>query len=424
MANLMPGEWDIMTQDAARKRKFADMLRQQREPQGQMVSGYYVPPSWTQRLASVLNQYQAGQMNRQAEEQERGAIQKQRETYQSAGQRLAEALRGKQADPNDATMPGATGYQPASMDDIQNAQIQYAQDIGEPQAMQQAVQGIIAQRNQAQLRNDDREFRTQSREDEQAFRAEQDQLQREARAQSLAQQIAAREQAGRDSADLRRELVRMQMQNSRDMASMRTQGNPYYTPVQTANGVMSFDARTGRAIPLTVDGKPVIGAQADPGLQGAIAGAKETGKATAEAKMSLPRDVSQAEQTIGLVDDLLKHPGFESAVGFSSYNPLNKVAGQPGNDFNIRLDQLKGQQFLQAFQSLKGGGQITEVEGKKATDAISRMNSAASEKEFRQAAKEFQDVIRTGVNRAREKAGAAPAENRVRRYNPQTGRIE
>ena len=60
---------------------------------------------------------------------------------------------------------------------------------------------------------------------------------------------------------------------------------------------------------------------------------------------------------------------------------------------------------MQAYQGLKGGGQITEVEGKKATDAISRMNTAASEPEFRKAVEDFQTVIKQGLYRAKAKAG-------------------
>lgn len=84
---------------------------------------------------------------------------------------------------------------------------------------------------------------------------------------------------------------------------------------------------------------------------------------------------------------------------------IQKIPGTSAKDFDIRLDQLKGKQFLQAFESLKGGGQITEVEGKKATDAIARMDAAGTEEEFIAAAREFQTIIRQGVARAKQKAG-------------------
>jgi hypothetical protein len=125
-----------------------------------------------------------------------------------------------------------------------------------------------------------------------------------------------------------------------------------------------------------------------------------------KSRLDLPKMVAQSNNTIKLVDDLIAHKGLDTATGLSSkIDPRNYIAGTDATNFNIRLDQLKGQQFMEAYQTLKGGGQITEVEGKKATDAISRMNTAGSKDEFVKAAREFQDVIKTGVNRAKMKAG-------------------
>jgi hypothetical protein len=437
--NILPGEWELQTREADRKRKFADLLRQSQQPQGQMVGNMFVAPSWTQRLAAAVNQWQGGQMQRQADDMERKAIEGQRQTMKTAGERLAAALQPKISpalegnNTDDAAFMSAPGfYQPEttkqpSMDEVLSAQVQYANDIGDPAALQNVTSNMVNYRLRQQDREDDRAFRNQGREDEQRFRAEQAQLQREAQAAALKEQIAAREQAGQASADLRRDLAQMQMQNSRELAVMRSQNGqtPYFQAVPTPQGIMRFNARTGQMEPVMVNGSPVMKASDDPSLQGDIsqakAGGKVLGETAANAQINLPQTISQGDETIGLIDDLLKHPGFDSAVGLSSYNPLNRVAGQPGNDFNIRLDQLKGKQFLQAFETLKGGGQITEVEGKKATDAISRMNASASEDEFKKAAREFQDIVRKGVERAKAKAGGT---QKVKRYNPSTGRIE
>ena len=185
---------------------------------------------------------------------------------------------------------------------------------------------------------------------------------------------------------------------------------PFFQAVSTPNGVMSFDARSGKMNPVDVGGSSVMKASDSPELQGRISQAKESGKVTGEtitkAGFDLPQAIAQGEQTVKLVDDLLKSPGMQTAVGLSSkIDPRNYIPGTDAKDFGIRLDQLKGQQFMQAYQSLKGGGQITEVEGKKATDAISRMNTSASEKEFVDAAREFQGIIRQGMNRAKLRAG-------------------
>lgn len=140
---------------------------------------------------------------------------------------------------------------------------------------------------------------------------------------------------------------------------------------------------------------------------GAIEGAKFGAKNQAQAQADLPQVVQQGEQTIKLVDDILNHPGFNISVGAKS--PVGKVASFiPGTDaasFDIASKQMLGKQFLQAFESLKGGGQITQIEGEKATQAMSRMNTSNSQEEYTKAAREFQDIIRSGINRAKQKAG-------------------
>ncbi len=141
----------------------------------------------------------------------------------------------------------------------------------------------------------------------------------------------------------------------------------------------------------------------------AIAGGKEQGVNQVKASADLPKVVEQGEQTIKLVDDLLNHPGFKLSVGKSA--PIGSATSYiPGTDaasFDIALTQLKGKQFLEAFESLKGGGAITEIEGQKAQQAMSRMDKANTEEEFTKASHEFQGIIRQGIGRAKTKAGVS-----------------
>lgn len=108
------------------------------------------------------------------------------------------------------------------------------------------------------------------------------------------------------------------------------------------------------------------------------------------------------------------HAGFKSAVGAPTLTSGFGVAGfLPATDttnFKERLEQIKGQTFLQAFNTLKGAGQITEQEGAKATAALNRMSKSQSEVEFVKAAREFEDNIQKGMEMARKRAGM-PAES-------------
>ena len=63
---------------------------------------------------------------------------------------------------------------------------------------------------------------------------------------------------------------------------------------------------------------------------------------------------------------------------------------------------------MEAYKTLKGGGQITEIEGKKATAAMTRMDTSQSEAEFVKAAREFQEIIRGAVARVGAQAAGVP----------------
>jgi hypothetical protein len=128
-----------------------------------------------------------------------------------------------------------------------------------------------------------------------------------------------------------------------------------------------------------------------------------------EAQADLPRAVETAKQTVDAVDKLLTHEGFSNLVGFGV--PFGKfVAGSETAGANALFEQIKGKSFLEAFQSLKGGGQITEKEGAKAEAAINRMNLSTSEKDFKEAAKDFKDAVQSGIDRASKSAGETPAD--------------
>jgi hypothetical protein len=115
--------------------------------------------------------------------------------------------------------------------------------------------------------------------------------------------------------------------------------------------------------------------------------------------------------------------GFEYAVGAG----LPSWAVMGGSDtagFLGRLEQVKSRTFLQAFESLKGAGQITEKEGEKATSALNRMNTAQSEVEFIKAAREFEENLRTGMDLAKKKAGLPTSGSAKLRWNPKTNSWE
>ncbi|MEF3075163.1 hypothetical protein V2P20_09010 [Methylobacter sp. Wu1] len=156
-----------------------------------------------------------------------------------------------------------------------------------------------------------------------------------------------------------------------------------------------------------------------------------TGKAQAEMSLNYPKMEANALQMIKQLEALKTHPGMKGIVGApdslagavnwafgGSDNKTRLINGTEEAGFISRLEQLKGGQFLQAYNSLKGAGAITDVEGKKAEDAIARMQTSQSEKEFIDAINEFEGVIARGMEAAKRQAGGyAPSNNAPHNQN-------
>ena len=140
-----------------------------------------------------------------------------------------------------------------------------------------------------------------------------------------------------------------------------------------------------------------------------IAGAAEQkvmGTKTGEAKVGLPQALQTADQTIKEIDEIVSHPGRETGTGLSSkLDPRNYIPGTDAYNFAVRVKQVGGRAFLQAYETLKGTGQVTEIEGAKATDAIARMDKAQSDAEFLTAMNDFKGVVNDIKTNLRKKAG-------------------
>jgi hypothetical protein len=183
--------------------------------------------------------------------------------------------------------------------------------------------------------------------------------------------------------------------------------------------------------------------QADPEYQQMLERARAAGAAAGKndqvAAETLPKVITTAEMMLGNIDAMIgkpeikdpktgkvtqaatrPHPGFEMTVGATLLPGARFVPGSPAADFQARFDQLKGESFLQAYETLKGGGQITNIEGEKGTQAINRMSLAQSEKEFIDAARELQGIIKKGVERARTRVRVIEPRSATPRGNAAT----
>lgn len=128
-----------------------------------------------------------------------------------------------------------------------------------------------------------------------------------------------------------------------------------------------------------------------------------------KAAIDLPKAESQAAYMNELLEGLKSHKGMAGAVGVKGPAQLwgamdTPFSGTDEADFISRLEQVGGKQFLEAFESLKGGGAITQVEGEKATQAIARMQRSQTEAEFVRALTEFQGIVKGAIKRQRDRA--------------------
>lgn len=129
---------------------------------------------------------------------------------------------------------------------------------------------------------------------------------------------------------------------------------------------------------------------------------KASGEATGAAQVALPQVIANSQEILNTIDRVKNHPGKDWSLGM--YSKLPTIPGTEQANFRTAMDQLQGQTFLQAYQTLRGGGAITDIEGKKGTDALARMNTAQSKASFDEAADEFKNVVKSGMLRAAAKA--------------------
>jgi hypothetical protein len=127
----LPQDDTLMQLDLKRKLALADALRTQEAPQGQMVSGHYVAPSWTQYLNNAVGQYQGGK-------QEREAINQFGEYQKTKQKRLADALEGLNA----ATAPKPVLEQSAYQIQVPNGRTPQTENLGGMQPIETGMKSI------------------------------------------------------------------------------------------------------------------------------------------------------------------------------------------------------------------------------------------------------------------------------------------
>jgi hypothetical protein len=421
MLGMTPEQMEI-----ARKTRYAEALRRQSEEpmQGQMVSGHYIAPSWTQGLAKMLSAYGSGKMERDAAEAAKAYGEQQRTDFTDTASKYAQALRG--------TPEQQTAYEADNPfgEDLGNLQTVTPGTPGDPN---KALEIALQSRNpmwqqfamQAQLK--------------QASQSPRDRFGAVMPQNYTPESLAAFQRTG-NYGDLVPVMKGAAFGNvnpgqftPESLARYQQTGNyadlvPFRAPVQIDQGDRKtlFDPGTQGTRTFDVAPPP----EAMPAFKAAQTTATETAKAGVEARAASEKSARSAASDLPVIEDkanyalnlldtmvgsedgkIKPHKGFDNYVGTWTGEYQAKIPSSQAADFKTYHDQVKGTAFLEAFESLKGGGQITQIEGDKATAAITRMERAQSREEYTKAARELQGIIRQGLKRARDKA-KQPSGNR------------
>lgn len=185
--------------------------------------------------------------------------------------------------------------------------------------------------------------------------------------------------------------------------------NPVYGRDANGNVTMMQVGKNGVAVPTQLP--EGVSAISPFDMAAGKTSATADAKTAAEARAALPgaeQAAQIANQAIDLVvnDQAGLNEQFGNIAGLPQRN-LPVIPGTSLGNWQANFQQAKGQSFMQARQMLKGGGPITDFEGKKADAAYSRMEAAAAlgdKQTFLQAAEDFRTAVNDGLAKLQKTA--------------------
>lgn len=140
------------------------------------------------------------------------------------------------------------------------------------------------------------------------------------------------------------------------------------------------------------------------------AGAQVVSTALAEdavgAVINLESTQANARTMSDLFSRIRNHRGREAVLdsNLGTLNPMLRIPNSAELDFNSILKELQGDVFMTAYKGLKGGGQITEIEGEKAEQAIQNMTLNQSKEQFMESLDILENIVMQATREATNKA--------------------
>ena len=135
-----------------------------------------------------------------------------------------------------------------------------------------------------------------------------------------------------------------------------------------------------------------------------------------EAEAANRSKMNSVQSTIDLTDSILKDPALDSVLGAVEGRMPEAWMGEERMRVQSKINQLKGQAYMQGREALKGGGQITEQEANKAEQALIRAEQAVGEKDFRLAMEEFKTHMRAAMEAYQRETGQGAVSSMRKKY--------
>jgi hypothetical protein len=193
-------------------------------------------------------------------------------------------------------------------------------------------------------------------------------------------------------------------------------GRDFSLTVDPTTGAVSFSEGSGSGAGSAKPTPGYVTVPTEGGVEQRVITGSPAAQEVTKTAAQLDANLEQANRLVSLVQEVRDNPELDAVTGFAEGRmPTGRPSIIPEKiqarqDLIVKIDQLKGNVFLQAYESLKGSGQITEIEGIKAEAAIARMNRAQGGPAFRQALNDFLDVIETAQNRITSQKSGLPKE--------------
>jgi len=377
---------DAMAQlELQRKLKMAQALQESKLPQGQMISGHYVAPSWTQYASSALDKYMGGKQEAEAlknygdytKSEENKKAQAYGDYLKKLGGTETTTMQPTNVDlqqgmnvgtspfgttdqvaqvapkfgmntPTPQNMTGTTTQmnpvttrQPLDAAGQYKAMLELGTQIKDPTMIREAMMGNVGHLAKTEDRAADQEFQRILNKDKQGFEISQQEKQfaNQYQLQKSNQQF----QAGEGK------LNREQQYNLQAPVSvMGPDGKPMYVERNKSIGMQPYSAAQ--------EAKDVLKVQAN-----------------RQAEVS-------AQQVLDQAQSLYMHPGRQAGTGLSAWR--SNIPGTDAKDFRANLDTFKAQTFVPMVQALKGMGALSDAEGKKLTESVGALDTGVSEEAF------------------------------------------